>query len=88
MELPESRRTAYHLETDRQGTYLRVEAIIRDETDDRLNSDFGSLREEQRILHVDTKVSDRRRSKPRARGLHHHIENGPYEFSSALIGRV
>ncbi len=38
---------------------LRIEAVIRDETDDRSNSDFGLLRQEQRILHVDTKVSGR-----------------------------
>jgi hypothetical protein len=38
---------------------LRIEAVIRNEPDNRLNSDFGSLRQEQRILHVDTKVSDR-----------------------------
>lgn len=38
---------------------LRIQAVIRDETDNRLDSDFGSLRQEQRILHVDTKVSDR-----------------------------
>lgn len=44
--------------TDRQYS-LHIEAVIRDETDNRLNSDFGSLRQEQRILDVDTKVSDR-----------------------------
>jgi len=38
---------------------LRIEAVIRDETDNRLNSHFGSLRQEQRIPHVDTKISHR-----------------------------
>ena len=35
-----------------------VEAAIRAESDDRSTSDFGSLGQEQRVLHVDTKIPD------------------------------
>lgn len=42
------------------GTGLpRVEAVIRAASDDRPTSDFYPLRQEQRVLHVDTKISNR-----------------------------